>query len=227
MYWQSAWTTYVAAQDYKDPNCNNAQALESNDSPAEEYSYAPTYNMYLAKQAGADRFPINCVNFYQAVAYCWWDGGKRLATEAEYQYEITGRGRSYTYPWGNSPDPKDCTLAIWRGADGGQANNYDGCQFPKPVGSAPNGASYDGVLDMQGSVEEWIWNRPNNEYPSQWPTDWAGPNEDAGVDEPRTARGGSFFTTAPNMDGRLYDNFGMPSTTRYADLGIRCVKSRL
>ena len=102
------------------------------------------------------------MNYYQAVAYCWWAGQKRLPTEAEWQYEITGRGRSFTYPWGNGPDPTDCTLAIWRN-NGTATNNYNGCGFPKAVGSAPNGASFDGVLDMQGSVEEWIWTATNGD----------------------------------------------------------------
>jgi formylglycine-generating enzyme required for sulfatase activity len=80
---------------------------------------------------------------------------------------------------------------------------------------------------MQGSVEEWIWNEANNEYPPAWPADYAGPAEDGGVDLPRTARGGSYFTEAANMDGRLYDNMGGPDQTEHADLGFRCVKSRL
>ena len=225
MYWQggNTWSSYAASLTYKDPNCYAAQAMES----SEWDTFAPTYPMYLSNKTGpAASYPVNCVNYYQAVAYCWWDGHKRLATEVEYQWEITGLGRGYTYPWGNSPDPTDCTLAVWRG-DGGMANNYNGCGWPKPVGSAPKGASFDGVLDMQGSVEEWIWNVPNNEFPSQWPANFAGPEEDAGADQPRTARSGSFYTEAQFMMGRRYDDFGTPSTTSYADLGIRCVKSRL
>jgi formylglycine-generating enzyme required for sulfatase activity len=224
MWWKAEWNNTANTQGYNDTaNCTNAQALES----TEFDIMTPTYAMYLASPSTAAKYPVNCVNWYQAVAYCWWSGNKRLATEAEFQYEITGLTRSYTYPWGNAPPPTDCTRAIWRGTDGGSLNKWNGCQFPKAVGSAPTGGSFDGVLDMQGSVEEWIWNRPNNEYPPSWPADYAGPPNDSGPDPTRSARGGSWFTGASSgeMDGRLYDSLG--PTSVYTDLGIRCVKSRL
>ncbi len=236
MFWQGGdtWSNYAALQEFKDStNCIEAQALSDNDNPPNEYLYTPTYVTYenANKSAATASYPITCVNFYQAVAYCWWAGQKRLPTEVEWQYEITGRGRSYTYPWGNSPDPTDCSLAIWR-STGNANDNYNGCGFPLAVGSAPKGASFDGVLDMQGSVEEWIWNSENNEFPTAWPPNYAGPAEDGGVDLSRTARSGSFFTAndespTKNLDGRMYDAFGTPSTTTFADLGFRCVKSRL
>jgi formylglycine-generating enzyme required for sulfatase activity len=245
MYWWGGattpnWSTYAASLEYKDTsNCTNAYALSANDPAGEDFGdFAPTYPMYEAAtgtaKTTAGQYPINCVNFYQAVAYCWWNGHKRLPTEAEWQYEITGRGRSYTYPWGNSPAPSDCSLLIWRDNATASTNpRYNGCGWPKTVGSTPPGASFDGVLDMQGSVEEWIWNGTNgaNDFTVQWPPNYAGPNEDAGVDQPREGRGGSFYTdnsgNPVNLDGRWYDNWGTPSTTTYADLGFRCVKSRL
>ena len=113
MYWQAAWDTYVADLSFNNANCNDADALEANGESNDSPTFAPTYPMFLGADAGTapTKYPINCVNFYQAVAYCWWAGQKRLPVEAEWQYEITGRGRSYTYPWGNAPDPTDCTLA--------------------------------------------------------------------------------------------------------------------
>jgi formylglycine-generating enzyme required for sulfatase activity len=236
MFWEggNTWSTYAASIGYKDAtNCTEVQALSSNENVNNDFAYGPTYVGYEANKTTQGNYPITCVNFYQAVAYCWWAGQKRLPTEAEWQYEITGRGRSYTYPWGNGPDPSDCSLLIWRN-NGTAANNYNGCNFPKPVGSVPAGASIDGVLDMQGSVEEWIWTATNgdNDFSIPWPPNYAGPNEDAGIDQPREARSGSFFTPndqspTKNLDGRAYDNFGTPSTTTFADLGFRCVKSRL
>jgi hypothetical protein len=70
-----------------------------------------------------------------------------------------------------------------------------------------------------------VWNQPNSQFPPAWPTDYAGPPNDAGPDPQRTARGGSWFTAAAEMDGRLYDNLG--PTSLFADLGIRCVQTKL
>jgi formylglycine-generating enzyme required for sulfatase activity len=221
IFWRPEWNSEAATLGYNDTtNCTDAQALEA----TREYEVSgPTYALYLADASVTATYPINCVNWYQAVAYCWYAGHKRLATEAEYQYEITGLTRGYTFPWGNAPQPLACDLALWRG-DGGSGNNWNGCGFPKPIGSAPHGASFDGVLDMQGSVEEWVWNRPNNEYPSSW-SDYAGPPNDSGPDPQRTARGGSWFTSAAGMDGKKYDNLG--PTSVFTDLGIRCVQTKL
>jgi formylglycine-generating enzyme required for sulfatase activity len=224
MFWQSAWNNDAASERYKDTNCDEATAMMAGGSgPGQgtDFNYYPTYP---STASNADQIPIVCVNWYQAIAYCFWDGQKRLATEAEYQYEITGRGIGRTYPWGDTPMPTDCSLAIWRGADAGQLNEWNGCGWPRPVGSAPGGKSIDGIEDMQGSVEEWIWNDENNEFPSQWPADYAGPSEDAGVFT-RTARSGSFYTDEPDMHGTIYD--ADQATSTFADLGIRCVKTKL
>ena len=111
--WYPAWNQFVAKEDYKDPSCQAAGISQQG---------FPTYN------GTDDTVPANCLNWYQAAALCWFDGGKRLPTQVEWQYEATGRGRGRTYPWGDTPVPSDCSRAIWRN-DGGSFQNFDGAAF--------------------------------------------------------------------------------------------------
>jgi formylglycine-generating enzyme required for sulfatase activity len=52
-----------------------------------------------------DDRPVNCVNWYWALAFCIWDNG-RLPTEAEWGWAATG-GDGRSYSWGNELNPLD------------------------------------------------------------------------------------------------------------------------
>jgi formylglycine-generating enzyme required for sulfatase activity len=94
-----------------------------------------------------DMFPLNCVSWSQAVAFCAWEG-KRLPTQVEWNFEARGGDRR-TYPWGESAP--DCAHAIWDNP----ANPR--CGFPVAVGSAREGVSRNGAFDLGGSLWEWVW----------------------------------------------------------------------
>ncbi|WP_437730782.1 SUMF1/EgtB/PvdO family nonheme iron enzyme [Sorangium sp. So ce1335] len=94
------------------------------------------------------RHPVSCVDQAQAAAYCAFVG-KRLPTEAEWEYAARGTdGREY--PWGN--DPPGCAHAVVS-RPAGQGCGARGTQ---DVGSAKAGASPSGALDMAGNVWEWV-----------------------------------------------------------------------
>lgn len=207
--WNAAWNQNVAAEDYKNAGC-----------PPAGYATQgyPTYN------GTDDKVPANCINWYQAAALCWFDGQKRLATQVEWHYVASGRGRGRTYPWGDTPAPSDCSLALWRN-DAGSLDNYNGCAFPIKVGSTPMGASFDGVEEMAGSVAEWTWDWYDSAYPPQWPVDFAGPAEDAGGNYDKMARGG--YWDSPESELRTYKIATHTPGSAFGDVGVRCVKTKL
>src|SRR5580693_6419764 len=101
-----------------------------------------------------ENLPINCVNWWEAYAFCIWDGGF-LPSESEWEYAAAGGSQQRDYPWG-STDP-------------GTANQYAiyNCNYPNgsggctdlssiaPVGTATMGAGVWGQLDLVGEVWQW------------------------------------------------------------------------
>lgn len=95
-------------------------------------------------QPGKDRHPINCVDWFQAKAYCQFQG-KRLPTAAEWESAASNDGTTL-YPWGNTPPTASLARFASRGSQGGTAE----------VGSYPDGATNDGLQDLAGNVFEWV-----------------------------------------------------------------------
>ena len=94
-----------------------------------------------APAASYEQYPVVAETWHGARAYCEWHGA-RLPTEAEWERAVRGTlGRAY--PWGDEP-PNSL-----RARFGFRQNDY------LPVGSYPDGATPDGVLDMAGNVWQW------------------------------------------------------------------------
>ena len=107
------------------------------------YSYERDWND-VAKYSPGDEYPMVFVNWNDATADAKW-AGKRLPTEAEWEYAVRGGLVGKRYPWGDEVTHDDANYSGTGGKD-----KWGYCA---PVGSfAANGY---GLYDMAGNVWEW------------------------------------------------------------------------
>jgi formylglycine-generating enzyme required for sulfatase activity len=165
---------------------------------------------------GCERRPINCVDWYDAYAFCIWDGGF-LPSEAEWDYAAAGGSAQRVYSWGNQLPTEAPALAIWDCSYGtGPCPNVERIA---PVGSVPAGISRWGQLDLTGNIAEWTLDVEAR---------YADPcmdcaNTTGGM--PRVFRGGSFDEIEVHMPVSYRD--GEDAGASRAELGIRCARSPL
>lgn len=117
-----------------------------------ESSSRANWKTYFYGSERAD-YPVVAVTWKDAKEYCKWDG-KRLPTEAEWEYAARAGRVGGVYPWaGFSPrNPQGKYLANFNPGRQGQA--ADGYAFTAPVGSYP--PNKWGLHDVAGNVAEWV-----------------------------------------------------------------------
>jgi sulfatase modifying factor 1 len=148
-------------------------------------------------------FPVTLVTFDDAKRYCAFRGG-RLPTEAEFERAARGAARR-AYPWGQSYHGRLSNHGRL-GVDTTDAS--DGFAELAPVGSFPDGATPEGILDLAGNAAEWTAATLSDEY-------GAPPTPD------RAVRGGSYASSAAFVRGAA--RVRMAAETRKPTLGFRCV----
>lgn len=231
-FWAAARTVpLLTTVRYPGGNLPVAQGVREPQTPVDD----PGCN-WTAAPGQRELHPVNCIDWYTAMAFCAWDGG-RLPTDAEWEFVARGRdvgglqpGR--LYPWGDEDISRDCDRARWNltgcmGEDGAETRR---------VGSFAPSPELDGarVYDLSGNVFEWTADNyaayNNSDGRGCWGSAPGGRTNPLCLFNPRgprTIRGGSwYFSTIEVL--RAPSRFGIEvdGTLPLVGVGIRCARSR-
>lgn len=174
-----------------------------------------TRRTWMDEPSQFENWPINCITWYEAMAFCVWDGGF-LPTEAEWNYAAAGGDEQRAYPWSNPA----ASLVI----DVSHASyscREPGCNVITAVGTKPAGDGRWGQSDLLGNVFEWtldwwgLYTNPCTDCANLTPSAY------------RQSRGGSYDDlTVPTDSLRTgYRNDRDPPDVRNQRSGVRCARA--
>jgi sulfatase modifying factor 1 len=194
--WQSGWTAQLVGE---------AELRAGLACDADASAPRATWRNAVGNDT-AEKLPIDCVTWYEAMAFCIWDGG-RLPTEAEWEFAAAGGARQWPFTTGFT-EP----LA--------GASNYgspSGSPVPVDVSSAleANRTTY-----MGGNVAEWIFDQQGT-YPTS-----CGSTADCAIapaEKDRVVRGGSWSDSVVDIR-TAHRTFHAP-IERNAHVGFRCARA--
>ena len=144
--------------------------------------------------------PLSVSPWSNADTYCTW-AEAQLPTEAQWEYAARGP-ENHIYPWGDTPEPNENLLNF---------NRHVG--KTTPVGSYPEGASWNGALDLAGNASEWtdgIYEAyPGNDKPSPFY-----------LQNNRIGRGGSWNNFLEEVN--TFSRYNGPDGVIQRHIGFRC-----
>jgi formylglycine-generating enzyme required for sulfatase activity len=180
---------------------------------------------------GREDHPVVQVCYADAEAYAKWCG-KRLPTEAEFEYAARGGLDQAPYVWGSKFRPNGKYMAnTFQGHFPDSNSRADGYERTSPVHAFP--PNRFGLYDMAGNVWEWCsdWYRPDY-YAVSPRKNPQGPGSSFDPDEPNTQKrvqkGGSFLCTDQYCSRFMPGGRGKGEiSTGSSHIGFRCAMSRL
>ena len=153
----------------------------------------------------APELPVVCETWFEAYAFCIWDGGF-LPSEAEWGFAALAGSEERKYPW--SVPPAATTIAC-------TTATFDQCGGNlQPVGATPPGDGKWGQADLAGNVAEWTLDGA---------ADYVTPCVDCAnvtAVAQRSTRGGSYDNTATGIFGA--SRASAPPDQRARQTGFRC-----
>jgi sulfatase modifying factor 1 len=176
---------------------------------------APSLATWTSSLGPNERRPQNCLTWYDAHAFCVWDGGF-LPSEAEWEYASTGGSENRVYAWTPNVQPgAGFSFAVHGCYYGGTGD----CSNPTAANIAPVGAAAAGAgrwlqNDLMGNVYEWALDTSSGYTTCVDCVNLGGSS--------RMLRGGAFDDNESQL--RSKGRFNLVETARFPQLGGRCAR---